>query len=106
MQVQRGDIQDVNGCRLDIHRGVLERDGCLLPIRPKAFATLCYLARNRGRVVGKDELIQAVWGGLAVTDDVLTQTVKAVRGAIDDGTGQVLRTIPRRGYMLAAPGTR
>lgn len=102
MQEHGDDIIDVNGYCLDIHRGVLERDGRPVPIRPKSFALLCYFARHADRVVAKNELIQAVWGGLAITDDALTQTIKNIRQVIDDRTATVLRTVPRRGYMLIA----
>lgn len=102
MQEHGDDIIDVNGYCLDIHRGVLERDGRPVPIRPKSFALLCYFARHADRVVAKNELIEAVWGGLAITDDALTQTIKNIRHVIDDRAATVLRTVPRRGYMLVA----
>lgn len=72
LQEQEGDVSEVNGYRLDIRRGVLERAGRPVPIRAKTFALRCYLARNPGRVIGKDELVQAVWGAIAITDDALT----------------------------------
>ncbi|TPI11707.1 winged helix-turn-helix domain-containing protein [Mesorhizobium sp. B4-1-1] len=100
MQEKRDDIYEVNGCRLDIRRGVIERDGRHLRIRPKTFAMLSYLARNPDRVVAKDELIEAIWGKLTVTDDALTQTVKDIRRVIDDKAANVVRTVPRRGYLL------
>ena len=46
-------------CILDLDRGTLERAGSLVPIRAKAFGLLCHLARNAGRVVSKDELLDA-----------------------------------------------
>ncbi len=106
MQEQRDDIHDVNGHRLDIRRGVLERDGGPVLVRPKTFALLCYLARNPDRVVPKNELIQAVWGRLAITDDALTQTIRDIRRVIDDRAANVLRTVPKRGYMLAGAAPR
>ena len=47
-----------------------------IELRPKAFDVLRDLVENRARVIGKDELIQAVWQGQAVTDDALVQCVR------------------------------
>lgn len=106
LREQGGDFSIVNGYRLDVRRGVLERDGRPVTIRPKTFTLLCYLARNPGRVVDKEELAQAVWGGRAITDDALTQTIKDIRRVIEDRGGHFLRTVPRRGYMLLASGQK
>src|SRR5262245_33923128 len=74
-----------------------------LPLRPKAFDVLAYLARNPGRVVGKDELIAAVWPNVFVTDNSLTQCVSDIRAALDDDGQHILKTVARRGYLFAAP---
>ena len=89
--------------RLDLDRGTLTRSGVLAPIRAKAFNLLCHLARNVGRVVSKDELLDAVWPGVTVTEDSLTQAMRDLRRAIGDERGEVVRTIPRRGYLFAIP---
>jgi adenylate cyclase len=86
--------------RLDRRRAVLERNGAVVPVRPRTFALLCYLAENSNRVVSKDEILAAVWKRIAVSDDALTQTIKDVRRVIDDRDGAVLRTIPKRGFLF------
>ena len=93
----------VGECRLDLDRGTLTRGGALVPIRAKAFGLLCHLARNVGRVVSKDELLDAVWPGVTVTEDSLTQAMRDLRRAIGDERGEIVRTIPRRGYLFAIP---
>lgn len=90
--------------RLDIGRGLLLRDGVPVHLRAKSFALLACLARNAGRVLGKDELIAEVWPGLAVTDDSLTQAIKDVRRTLGEPDGQAIRTVARRGYVLEPPG--
>ncbi|MBC2836852.1 winged helix-turn-helix domain-containing tetratricopeptide repeat protein [Paragemmobacter straminiformis] len=85
---------------LDLGRGTLLRDGQPVHLRAKTFALLTYLARNAGRVIGKDELLDAIWPDVTVGEDSLTQAVSDLRRVLDDGA---LRTIPRRGYMLDLP---
>ena len=82
---------------LDLMNGTLVHDGARVHLRAKTFALLTYLARNAGRVIGKDELLAAVWPDVIVTEDSLTQAVSELRRILGDG---VLRTVPRRGYLL------
>lgn len=90
---------------LDVDRGVLERNNEIVALRPKAFAMLCFMVSNSGRVLSKDELIQAVWGNVIVTDDSLTQVVVDVRRAIGDETGSQLRALRKRGYLFSIPAS-
>jgi len=74
-----------------------------LPLRPKAFDLLCYLARHPGRVVSKTEHIETVWRNIIVTDNALVQSIRDVRTALNDGGQEILKTVARRGYLFAAP---
>src|SRR5436853_7252226 len=87
-------------CVLDPARFVLVRGGTQEPVEPQVFAVLEYLVRNRGRVVTKDELLDAVWGTRFVSEAALTSRVRAVRAAIgDSGERQALiRTVRGHGY--------
>ena len=58
------------------------------------------LARNAGRVVGKEELIRAVWPIEAVSDDSLVQCVGKLRQILGDDRHRLLQTEHRRGYRL------
>jgi TolB-like protein/tetratricopeptide (TPR) repeat protein len=53
--------------------------------------------------VTKDEVMHAVWPGVAVTDDSLVQCVSEIRHALRDGAHATLQTVPRRGYRLVLP---
>lgn len=86
---------------LDLQRCTLRRGADPVELRPKAFDVLRHLVENRGRVIGKEELIQAVWRGQAVTDDALVQCIRSVRQALSDGDHRVVQTVPRRGYLLS-----
>ncbi|WP_439579756.1 winged helix-turn-helix domain-containing tetratricopeptide repeat protein [Elioraea sp.] len=92
---------------LDLARGiVLDREGGELTLRPKSFALLRHMVEHAGRVVTREELMEAVWPGVFVTDDNITQCIKEVRRAIGDEAQQLLRTLPRRGYLMVPPVAR
>jgi TolB-like protein/tetratricopeptide (TPR) repeat protein len=69
-------------------------------LRPRSLAVLRLLAEHAGRLVTKNELIATVWDDVAVTEDSLTQCIADIRKAIGDEERRVLRTVPRKGYML------
>ncbi len=85
---------------LDLDRGCLLLDGNEIALRPKTFAVLRYLIENFGRLISKDELFDAVWPNLAVTDDALVQSIGELRRGLGDDGSRLIKTIPRRGYRL------
>jgi TolB-like protein/DNA-binding winged helix-turn-helix (wHTH) protein len=85
---------------LDTDRGSLEVEGRDVALRPKTFAVLEHLVRNPDRLISKDELFAAVWPNIAITDDVLVQSVGELRRALGDDGPRLIKTIPRRGYRL------
>jgi len=88
---------------LDLMRGRLQ-NGCVdVELRPKSFEVLRYLAENAGRVVSRDELLQAIWPNLFVTDTSLTQCISEVRSALGDNQQRIIKTMPRRGYVFVPP---
>jgi len=91
---------------LDIDRGALTSDGKDIKLRPKSFQVLQYLLERHGRLVSKEEILGAIWGSTVVTDDAVTQCLIDVRKAIGDRSQQMIRTIPRRGYLFDVPVTR
>ncbi len=89
---------------LDVSRGRLrDRHGAEVALRPKSLDLLLALARNPGRVLSRDELFDAVWPDVTVTEDSIAQCVREVRRAIGDPQGRILRTIIKRGYCLDVP---
>jgi DNA-binding winged helix-turn-helix (wHTH) protein len=87
---------------LDLQRCSLQRGAEQIELRPKAFDVLRYLVENAGRVISKEELIKVVWPGLSVTDDALVQCVSDIRQALSDEAHRIIKTVPRRGYLVAA----
>jgi TolB-like protein len=72
------------------------------PLRPKAASLLELLLRNAGRTLGKDEIFGAVWAGVNVSDETLTQTVHELRRALGEDAQALVTTVPRRGYLVPA----
>src|SRR5262245_11011519 len=85
---------------LDLRLGRLRKNGVDIALRRKSLALLSYLVRNSGRVIAKDELIAAIWPGVAVTDESLAQCVKDIRKTLGQEGDSLIRTIPRRGYAV------
>src|SRR5690348_3377841 len=87
---------------LDVARGCVLRGGEEIKLRPKVYEALKYLVENPGRLIGKQELIQAVWPDSFVTDDSLVQCTLELRRALGDRSQLLLKTVPRRGYLFTA----
>jgi predicted ATPase/DNA-binding winged helix-turn-helix (wHTH) protein len=87
---------------LDLNRGCLFRAGEEIKLRPKVYEALKYLVEHPGRLIGKKELIETVWPDTFVTDDSLVQCTVELRRALGDQAQQLLKTVPRRGYILTA----
>jgi TolB-like protein len=93
--------------RLDIERRELRRGTELIDLEPKVFDLLAFLVQHRDRVVSKDDLLQAVWGGRIVSESALTTRINAVRRALgDDGATQgLVRTFTRKGIRFVGEVT-
>jgi adenylate cyclase len=88
---------------LDIRRGsLLTAAGETLPLRRQSFELLRLLLENAGRLLDRDTINRAIWSDVTVTDDSITQCVRDIRRAIGDDAQRILKTVPRRGYLLAA----
>jgi DNA-binding winged helix-turn-helix (wHTH) protein/pimeloyl-ACP methyl ester carboxylesterase len=92
---------------LDIERIELSKAGVPVAVEPQVFEVLAYLVRNQDRVVGNDELLDAVWKRRAISPSALTSRINAARHAIGDtGAGQhLIKTVPRRGYRFTGSAT-
>jgi DNA-binding winged helix-turn-helix (wHTH) protein/TolB-like protein/Flp pilus assembly protein TadD len=87
---------------VDAHR--LLRDGQPVPLPPKATEALQVFLRQPGQVVGREELMQAVWGETSVEDANLTVAISQLRKALDPNGERAayIETIPRVGYRFVA----
>ena len=96
MQVGEWDV--------DVRGNALARGKEVVRLEPKAIEVLAHLARHAGQVVGREELLAAVWPGVVVGDDALTQAIIKLRKALGDEaqSPRYIETIPKRGYRLVA----
>ena len=83
----------------------IERGGDVVHVTPRSMAVLVYLAEAGGRVVSRNQLLDAVWPRLEVTQDALSQCIVELRKAFHDDAKRatVIETIPRLGVRLIAP---
>jgi DNA-binding winged helix-turn-helix (wHTH) protein len=91
--------------RMDLQSRVLMRSADIVPITPKAFDTLLALVERRGELVGRQELIKAVWPDSFVVEGNLNSNIFMLRKALGAGEREgetYIATVPRRGYRFAA----
>ena len=91
------------GFSLHLAKGALIREGKVVPLPPKPYEVLRLLAENSQRLLLKNEILDSVWPGMVVGDDSLTQCITQIRKAIGDDSKTILKTVPRRGFILDAP---
>jgi len=90
--------------RLDLVDERLLRGDRPVPLAPRAFAVLRFLAERAGRLVTKDEILRAVWKGTHVQEAVLKVAVREIRRALADPATapRFIETVHRRGYRFVA----
>jgi DNA-binding winged helix-turn-helix (wHTH) protein len=87
---------------IDVARHELRRAGAVVHIEPQVFDLLVYLVQHRDRIVGKDELIEAIWQGRIISEAALSSRICAARRALgDSGNDQsLIRTLHKRGFRF------
>ena len=87
---------------LDSRKRTVARADAPVPLTPKAFDVLLFLAQNPNRLVTKEELLQAVWGDTFVEEGNLAQYVWHLRKALGDNSEEprLIVTIARKGYQF------
>ena len=87
---------------LDEDNALLTRAGTPVQLPPRAFAVLCTLVRSAGRLIRKDDLLDAVWGHRHVSESVLKSTISQLRAALQDDAAhpRYIETASRRGYRF------
>ncbi|MEZ5293752.1 MAG: winged helix-turn-helix domain-containing protein [Vicinamibacterales bacterium] len=90
---------------LDVDRFAVTRAGERRALEPKALEVLRVLVERPGRLVTRDELLDGVWPGVAVTPNALTRVVAQLRRELGDDAGDAkyIETVPTRGYRFIAP---
>jgi DNA-binding winged helix-turn-helix (wHTH) protein/Flp pilus assembly protein TadD/TolB-like protein len=101
VEKQRGQVFRFAGFELDSRRGEFRGpNGETIRLRPKSFAMLRLFAANPGRVVSKQELMEAVWPNVNVGEDSLFQCIREIRTALGDDQRQLVRVVSGHGYLF------
>ena len=97
-------IYSFNKFKIDDEKIELYRDGVIIQVEPQVFALILFLIKNRETVKSKDEIIEAVWGGKAISDASLNSRINLARRALsDNGKSQgIIKTFSRRGFRFIA----
>jgi DNA-binding winged helix-turn-helix (wHTH) protein/Flp pilus assembly protein TadD len=96
-----GTVLRLSGFELDQDRAELRApDGRTIRLRPKTLEILRLLAKNAGRVLSKQQLMEAAWPNVHVGEDSLFQCIREIRTALGDDKRQVVRVISGRGYLF------
>ncbi|NOT47622.1 MAG: tetratricopeptide repeat protein [Acidobacteria bacterium] len=105
MEEPQTHIYEFGEFRLDAaKRSLSNLKGEIAPLMPKAFETLLYLVQNSGKIIGKDEMLSAIWPDTIVEENNLTQNVSALRRVFGEKPGEhrYIVTIPGNGYKFVA----
>ncbi len=96
------DVHVFDGFRLDAGQRLLSRDGKNLPLSPKAVEILLVLVEHHGRIVSKNQLLDAVWKNVVVEESNLYGYLHILRNTLgNDRNGRpYVETLPRRGYRF------
>jgi TolB-like protein/DNA-binding winged helix-turn-helix (wHTH) protein len=83
----------------------VSKNGTTVHLEPKVMEVLVCLAGHAGKPVSKDQLLETVWPGTFVTDDVLVRAISELRRVFEDDAreSRIIQTIPKRGYRLLVP---
>jgi DNA-binding winged helix-turn-helix (wHTH) protein/TolB-like protein/tetratricopeptide (TPR) repeat protein len=86
---------------------VRRRDGSALNLTPRLFGALLLLVENAGALLDKEALMRALWPGLVVEDNSLSQVISGLRRELGDDShdSRYIQTVPRRGFRFIATVT-
>ena len=111
------DKRESKVATMDLNRGFMLGDwlveplsGCFkrgnnrVHVEPKVMDVLLCLVYAEGAVVTREQMLNEVWTGLVVSEEVLTRAISELRTLLDDTQRErtYIRTVPKRGYALIA----
>lgn len=94
-----------NDFRIDVLTECLSDGGETKPLRHQLFQVLLYMLENPCRTITKEELLEAVWQGVSVTDNALAQCITELRRVLRDDpkSPTFIKTLPKVGYRFLVP---
>ena len=93
--------------RVQPNQNLIDDGESPIHLEPKVMEVLCFLAQHQDEVVSRNELIDEIWKGTYVTDEVLSRAISVLRSQLDDDrkNPSYIVTIPKAGYRLIMPVT-
>lgn len=84
--------------------GRLSRGDHSVHVEPKVMEVLVCLSRHAGETVSREQLLNEVWDGVVVSEEVLTRAISELRSLLGDTAREkrYVKTLPKRGYSLIA----
>ncbi len=98
-------LLSVPGAKVDLARREVRRDGgARHELSERECELIGYLARNAGRAISRDELLQQLWKlePSSVTTRTIDMTVARLREKLGEDAEGVIITVRGKGYMLAS----
>jgi DNA-binding winged helix-turn-helix (wHTH) protein/TolB-like protein/Tfp pilus assembly protein PilF len=104
MQLKKGSFYEYGPFRLDPAEHRLTREGSPVSLAPKAFELLLVLVQNPGRLLTKQQIMEALWPGSFVEEANLTVSISLLRKALGEKEGNLryIETVPKKGYRFIA----
>ncbi len=90
-------MNQVDGkCVIHTEKNAIEINGALVSLRPKTFELVVLLARNPQQTISKAQILETIWAGAVVEDQVVFQSINEIRKEL--GSSEIIKTYPRKGY--------
>ncbi len=107
MSDHRNDLYEFGSFRLDPSRRLLLRNGARVSVTPKAFDLLVVLVQHHGKLLDRDDLLEAVWPDASVEEGNLSVCICHLRKVLGDDLGkhEFIETVSKRGYRFVAQVT-
>lgn len=88
--------------RISFETGKVYMDGEEIPLKSMEYRLLCYLVKNKGRIISKEELFEQVWESKFTTDGTLNVHIRHLREKIETDANEPVRikTVWGRGYIF------
>lgn len=97
-----GPVLDLGDLRLDLVHHEVTLAGQFVALTAKEFDVLSFLARHAGRTCTHQMILAAVWGaGYGQEAQYVHAYVHRLRHKLDDENGDMIRSVPGVGYLLA-----
>src|SRR5437870_1344822 len=105
MSVRPDVVYEFGPFRVNPINRLIERDGKVVPVKPKVFDTLVALITSGGTLINKDDLIRTVWPNTVVEENNLTQNISTLRKVLGEHANdhRFIVTVPGYGYRFVAP---